>query len=145
MNYWNAKLQDDVYTIKAYGYEAGREIEYEYAQKKVKDENGETVSVDDTSKVKSFDGVLIPREIIETSYFPEDLNDINALTEKSAALEAELDEMREEESGEDGLFKEVLNENGDGIPKGNLNKRLKELERRRVLWIWIQCKADDSI
>jgi len=132
MNYWNAKLQDDVYTIKAYGYEAGREIEYEYAQKKVKDENGETVSVDDTSKVKSFDGVLIPREIIETSYFPEDLNDINALTEKSAALEAELDEMREEESGEDGLFKEVLNENGDGIPKGNLNKRLKELESKKT-------------
>ena len=28
MNYWNAKLQDDVYVIKASGYEAGREIEY---------------------------------------------------------------------------------------------------------------------
>jgi type I restriction enzyme M protein len=109
LNYWNAKLQDDVYAIMAYGYEAGREIEYEYAQKKVKDENGETVSVDDTSKVKSFDGVLIPKEIIEISYFPEELDAINALIEKSAALEAELDEMREEESGEDGLLKEVLN------------------------------------
>jgi len=132
MNYWNAKLQDDVYAIKAYGYEAGREIEYEYAQKKVKDENGETVTVDDTSKVKSFDGALIPREIIEMSYFPEDLDAINALTEKSAALEDELDEMREEESGDDGLLKEVLNENGDGIPKANLNKRLKELESKKT-------------
>ncbi len=132
MNYWNAKLQDDVYAIKAYGYEAGREIEYEYAQKKVKDENGETVTVDDTSKVKSFDGALIPREIIEMSYFPEDLDAINALTEKSAALEDELDEMREEESGDDGLLKEVLNENGNGIPKANLNKRLKELESKKT-------------
>lgn len=132
MNYWNAKLQDDVYAIKAYGYEAGREIEYEYAQKKVKDENGETVTVNDTSKVKSFDGALIPREIIETSYFPGDLDAINALTEKSAALEDELNEMREEESGDDGLFKEVLNENGDGIPKANLNKRLKELESKKT-------------
>lgn len=132
MNYWNAKLQDDVYAIKAYGYEAGREIEYEYAQKKVKDENGETVSVDDTSKVKSFDGVLIPKEIIEMSYFPEELDTINALTEKSVALGAELDEMREEESGDDGLLKEVLNENGDGIPKANLNKRLKELESKKT-------------
>lgn len=132
MNYWNAKLQDDVYAIKAYGYEAGREIEYEYAQKKVKDENGETVSVDDTSKVKSFDGVLIPKEIIEMSYFPEELDAINALIEKSAALEVELDEMREEESGDDGLLKEVLNENGDGIPKANLNKRLKELESKKT-------------
>ncbi|HOM03491.1 MAG TPA: class I SAM-dependent DNA methyltransferase [Acetivibrio sp.] len=132
MNYWNAKLQDDVYAIKAYGYEAGREIEYEYAQKKIKDENGETVSVDDTSKVKSFDGVLIPKEIIEMSYFPEELDTINALTEKSVALGAELDEMREEESGDDGLLKEVLNENGDGIPKANLNKRLKELESKKT-------------
>lgn len=132
MNYWNSKLQDDVYAIKAYGYEAGREIEYEYAQKKVKDENGETVSVDDTSKVKSFDGALIPREIIETSYFPEDLNYINTLAERSASLEAELDEMREEESGDDGLLKEVLNENGDGIPKANLIKRIKELESKKT-------------
>ncbi|WP_416200567.1 MAG: type I restriction-modification system subunit M [Thermocaproicibacter melissae] len=132
MNYWNAKLQDDVYAIKAYGYEAGREIEYVYAQKKVKDENGETVTVDDTSKVKSFDGALIPREIIETSYFPEDLDAINVLAEKSVALGAELDEMREEESGDDGLLKEVLNENGDGIPKANLNKRLKELESKKT-------------
>lgn len=36
MNYWNAKLQDDVYVIKASGYEAGREIEYEYAKQKRK-------------------------------------------------------------------------------------------------------------
>lgn len=29
LNYWNTKLQDDVYTIKAYGYEEGRDIDYE--------------------------------------------------------------------------------------------------------------------
>lgn len=34
LNYWNEKLQDDVYVIKALGYEAGREIEYEYRQKR---------------------------------------------------------------------------------------------------------------
>ena len=66
--------------------------------------------MDDTSKVKSFDGALIPREIIETVYFAEELAAINALMEKSAALEAELEEMREEESGDDGLLKDVLNE-----------------------------------
>lgn len=132
LNYWNTKLQDDVYAIKASGYEVGREIEYKYAQKKEKDENGDTISVDDTSKVKSFDGALIPREIIETVYFAEELAAINALMEKSAALEAELEEMREEESGDDGLLKDVLNENGDSIPKANLNKRLKELEGKKV-------------
>lgn len=132
LNYWNAKLQDDVYVIKASGYEAGREIEYEYAQKKAKDENGETISVDDTSKVKSFDGALIPREIIEAVYFTDELAAINELMEQSAALEAELDEMREEESGDEGLLNDVLNDKGDSIPKANLNKRLKELDAKKT-------------
>lgn len=132
LNYWNAKLQDDVYAIKANGYEVGREIEYEYAQKKAKDENGETISVDDTSKVKSFEGALIPREIIEALYFAEEQAAINDLIEQSAALETELDEMREEESGDEGLLKDVLNDKGDSIPKANLNKRLKELEGKKT-------------
>lgn len=132
LNYWNEKLQDDVYVIKASGYEAGREIEYEYAQKKAKDENGEEITVDDVSKVKSFEGALIPRELIETIYFAEELAAINTLMEKSGEIESELDEMREEESGDDGLLKDVLNEKGDGIPKANLNKRLKELEAKKT-------------
>ncbi|WP_313567774.1 N-6 DNA methylase [Acetoanaerobium noterae] len=127
LNYWNIKLQDDVYAIKVNGYEVGREIEYEYAQKKEKDENGETISVADTSKVKSFDGALIPREIIEAVYFADELAVINALMEESATLEAEMDEMRDEESGDEGLLKDVLNDKEDSIPKANLNKRLKEL------------------
>lgn len=132
LNYWNAKLQDDAYVIKASGYEAGREIEYEYAQKKVKDENGEQITIDDTSKVKSFEGTLIPREIIEEEYFADELEEINNLMEKSAELEAELDEMREDESGDDGLLKDVLNDKGDSIPKTNLNKRIKELDGKKT-------------
>lgn len=132
LNYWNAKLQDDVYTIKVYGYEAGRDIDYEYAQKKTKDENGDTISVDDTNKIKSFDGALIPKEIIEAEYFADELKQLNALADQAASLEAEIDEMREEESGEDGLLKEVLNEKGDSIPKANLNKRIKELDARKT-------------
>ena len=36
LNYWNEKLQDDVYVIKAGGYEAGREIEICLSQRKQK-------------------------------------------------------------------------------------------------------------
>lgn len=132
LNYWNDKLQDDVYAIKVSGYEASREIKYEYAQKKVKNENGETIFVADTSKVKSFEGTLIPREIIESVYFAEELASINTLMEQAITLEAELDKMREEESGDEGLLKDVLNEKGDGIPKANLNKRLKELDCKKT-------------
>lgn len=132
LNYWNAKLQDDVYAIKAGGYAVGREIDYEYAKKKQKDESGETVEVDDTSKVKSFEGALIPKEIIEAVYFAEELAELTALMEQSSALEAELDEMREEESGDEGLLKEALNEKGDSIPRANLNKRIKELDAKKT-------------
>lgn len=132
LNYWNEKLQDDVYVIKTSGYEAGREIEYVYAQKKAKDENGEEIRVDDTSKMRSFDGALIPREIIEHEYFQKELEALNELCEKSVMLEAELDEMREEESGDEGLLINSLNEKGDSIPKANLNKRIKELEIKKT-------------
>ena len=132
LNYWNEKLQDDIYAIKVGGYEAGREIDYEYAKKKTKDENGETVSVDDKTKVKSFDGALIPREIIERTYFAAECAAITALEEQSDLIESALDEMREEESGEDGLLLEVLNESGDSIPKAKLTKRIKELEAKKT-------------
>lgn len=132
LNYWNEKMQDDVYVIKASGYEAGREIEYVYAQKKAKDENGEEIKVDDTSKMKSFEGALISRDIIEREYFETELMSLNELIEKSALLESELDEMREEESGDEGLLVNALNEKGDGIPKANLNKQIKELESKKT-------------
>lgn len=132
LNYWNEKLQDDVYAIKVGGYEAGREIEYEYAKKKAKDENSEMNSVDDKSKVKSFDGALIPRIIIEQTYFADDCSSIIAMEEQCGLIEAELDEMREEESGEDGLLLEALNEAGDSIPKAKLNQRIKVLEEKKT-------------
>lgn len=131
MNYWNAKLQDDVYAIKAYGYEAACEVEYQYAQKKTKDENGETITVDDKSKVKSFDGALIPRVILEAEYFADKLAAMQELSDKRDQLDSELEEMREEESGEDGLLNEVLTESGD-LPKANLTKRLKELKAMKT-------------
>lgn len=132
LNYWNEKLQDDVYAIKVGSYEAGREIEYEYAKKKAKDENGETISADDKSKVKSFDGALIPRTIVERTYFADECAAITALEEQCGLIEAELDEMREEESGEDGLLLEALNEASDSIPKAKLNQRIKVLEEKKT-------------
>lgn len=129
LNYWNEIMQDDVYAIKVNGYEVGKEIEYEYAQKTVKDANGNKIKVDDCSKIKSFQGAIIPKEIIEEVYFPKELEELNAIQEQSLALESEMDEFREEESDDEGLLKEVLNEKGDNITKSALNNRIKELEK----------------
>lgn len=130
LNYWNEKLQDDVYAIRAYGYEAAREIEYVYGTKKQKDENGDTVTVADKSKVKSFDGSLIPRDIMERTYFSEWFNELQTLIDQLEAMEAELETMREEESGDDGLLKEALNDKGE-LPKAKLTERIKALEAKK--------------
>ncbi len=55
---------------------------------------------------------------------------MQSLIEKYDQLDSEMEEMREEESGEDGLLKEALNDSGE-ITKGNLSKRLKELEEKK--------------
>ena len=70
--------------------------------------------------------------MLTAEYFADELEEINNLMEKSAELEAELDEMREDESGDDGLLKDVLNDKGDSIPKTNLNKRIKELDGKKT-------------
>ena len=131
LNYWNEKLQDDVYAIKAYGYETARDIEYVYATKKKKDENGDEITVEDKSKVKTFDGALIPRTIIEHNYFSNELAVIEELIAHQEQAASDMEEMREEESGDDGLLKEVLSEKGE-LSKGNLTKRIKELEAKKT-------------
>ena len=87
--------------------------------------------VDDKTKVKSFDGALIPRSIIERVYFADELAAIAALVEQRDQITADMEEVREEESGDDGLLKEALSEKGE-LPKGNLTKRIKELEAKKT-------------
>lgn len=132
LNYWNEKLQDDIYIIKASGYEAGREIEREYGKKKVKDEQGVEIEVDDKKKFKSFDGLLIPRTIIEKEYFKDKLDEIENMNLEITELDEKMNEVFEEHSGDEGLLVEVLNDKGDSVTKTNLNNRLKELESKKV-------------
>ena len=131
LNYWNEKLQDDLYIIKEFGFEVGRNVDFEYVQRKSKDESGEVTQTDDKSKVKSFEGTVIPKSIIENEYFYEDLKELNKLIEHVFVLEEQLKELIDEESGDEGLLNNVLNEKNDAIPKANLSKRLKELESKK--------------
>lgn len=132
LNYWNEQLQDDVYVIKASGYEAGRDIEREYGKKKVKDEQGIEIEVDDPKKFKAFEGLLIPRSIIEREYFADDLEEIEEIQSQINQYEDQMQELFEEQTGEEGLLVEVLNDKGDKITKTNLANRIKELDSKKV-------------
>lgn len=126
MNYWNEKLQDDIYILKASGFNAGREIEYVYGTKKTKD-NGENITVEDTSNVKGFDGVLIPASIIESEYLATDQAKLAGISSKIAQIEAELETILGDQPEDDNLFAQVLSSTGKVIEK-QLNARITALD-----------------
>ncbi|MDU5526673.1 MAG: N-6 DNA methylase [Finegoldia magna] len=128
LNYWNEKMQDDVYLIKASGYEAGAEIDRKYGKKKIKDEQGIEIEIEDKKKFKSFDGLLIPKEIIEKEYFNDELEEISTINSTISEIDEKMNEIFEENSGEDGLINDAINDKGN-ITKKSLSDRIKKIDK----------------
>lgn len=109
MEYWLDVMSDDVYLLIHDGYEAGRELSYEYVVK-TKTVDGKTVT-ETTDKVKSWDGKLIPKAIIIDTYFAEEAKAIDAAEVIVADTQTQIDEMLE--SAEDGsAIAELMDEKG---------------------------------
>ena len=129
MDYWAETLQDDAYLIAADGWVEGaqpREIV------RVKDKNNKLVWPEPHDYLKGkrrFKSDLVPAPVLIARYFIAERDAIDALDNDLAALEQQLDEMREENSGEDGLFAEVIEGEGDKqkITAKALKARLKEI------------------
>ncbi|OXZ29642.1 N-6 DNA methylase [Finegoldia magna] len=128
LNYWNEKMQDDVYLIKASGYEAGAEIDRKYGKKKIKDEQGIEIEIEDKKKFKSFDGLLIPKEIIEKEYFYDELEEISTINSTISEIDEKMNEIFEENSGEAGLINDAINDKGN-ITKKSLTDRIKQIDK----------------
>ena len=129
MDYWNATLQDDCYLIAADGWQAGskpREIV------KVKDKNNKLTwpePHDYEIGKRRFKSDLIPAALLIARYFAAERQAIEALEAELAATEQQLDEQREEQGGEDGLFAEVIEGEGDRqkVTAKAIKARLKEI------------------
>lgn len=107
--YWQEVMSDDVYLLIQDGYEAGRELSYEYVVK-TKTEGDETITIV-TDKVKSWDGKLIPKSIIIDTYFSEEAKAIEAAEVIVADTQTQIDEMLE--SAEDGsAIAELMDDKG---------------------------------
>lgn len=122
MEYWAETMQDDVYAVCYDGYEAGREIAYEYVTKKKK-ENGQTIEVK-TDKVKGFEGKLLPKALMAEYYFHQEVMALDALQRQLEDIQAQLVELAEENSGEDGLFSQIQTLN-----KATVESRVKEIKK----------------
>ena len=129
MDYWAETVQDDAYLIAADGWVKGaqpREIV------RVKDKNNKLVWPEPHDYLmgkRRFKSDLVPAPILIARYFVPERDAIQELDNDLAALEQELDEMREENSGEDGLLTEVIEGEGDKqkITAKAVKARLKEI------------------
>ena len=108
MDYWAESMQDDSYLIAADGWVEGAQPR-EIVQVKGKNNKLTWPEPHDYLKGKRrFKSDLVPASILVTRYFVSERDAIEALDNQLAALEQQLDEMREENGDEDGLLAEVI-------------------------------------
>src|SRR6478672_8341836 len=113
MDYWAETMQDDCYLIAADGWVKGAQPR-EIVQVKNKDNKLTWPEPHDYLKGKRrFKSDLVSASILVARYFIDERRAIDALDTQLAVLEQQLEEMREDNSGEDGLFAEVIEGEGD--------------------------------
>lgn len=123
--YWSDVMSDDVYLLIHDGYEAGRELSYEYVVKEKKE--SDEVIREVTDKVKSWDGKLIPKTIMTEVYFSAEKKAIDDITVIVSDLEARRDEFVEEQSEEDGVLADCYNDK-DKLDQKLIAAKLKKLK-----------------
>jgi len=106
MDYWNETMQDDCYIIAADGWKAELSI--------IRDNKG---------KEKGWTCDLIPKELVINRFFASEKVEIENLNAEKESIAAELTELEEEHSGDDGYFSEL-----DKVNKANIQARIKELK-----------------
>ena len=126
MDYWVESMQDDSYLIATDGWVKGaqpREIV------KVKGKNNKLAwpeSHDYLRGKRRFKSDLVPAPILVGRYFAAERSALEELDNQLAALEQQLNEKREENSGEDGLLAHVI-EGDKKITAKAVKARLTEI------------------
>lgn len=124
MDYWAEVMQDDCYLIADAGWKAGalpREI------RQVKNKEGKLVwpEKEDFKKGKRrFKSDLVPAALLIARYFAAERDAIAAVEAELVGIEQQLDEKREEQSGEEGLLADA-NEANEGEPPKITAKSVK--------------------
>ena len=110
MNYWAETMQDDCYIIAADGWKAETyRILVENKQKKMVD--------------KGWTCDLIPKSLMIDSFFLVEKQAIEELEAEKETIAAQLTELEEDHSDEEGCFAEM-----DKVNKGTVQSRLKEIK-----------------
>ncbi|MEQ5623842.1 MULTISPECIES: type I restriction-modification system subunit M [Providencia] len=120
MDYWSDTMQDDVYVLVQDGWSAGkvlRELEVKKGEKLR--ETPDLV----IGKTK-YKAELIPPALIVARYFADEQTKVDTLQSELDSASQELETYLEENSGDDGLLNDALNDK-DKITKTTVTARLK--------------------
>ena len=138
MDYWAETMQDDVDLLASEGWEAAKVVRPLIPSK---DQNGKLTyreSHDFVFNRKRYKADIIPPSLVVARYFSAEQTALDQMEAAIAALDQQLEELREEHGGEEGLLTEVM-EDGK-VSKTALKERLREIRRdpgaddeRRVL------------
>lgn len=114
MNYWNEVMQDDLYQITEDGWVA--------KPYRIMEKNKKTGKETD----KGWTCDLVPPSLIIQQYFKTEKDALEAMEAEKENLAAQLAELEEEHSGDEGYFAEF-----DKVNKGAVAKRVKELGKSK--------------
>ncbi|MDO5566382.1 MAG: type I restriction-modification system subunit M, partial [Planctomycetia bacterium] len=111
MNYLLEVMQDDLYAICADGWQAARAIEI----------------TKQTKTKKEWDGLLIPKILLERKLYPDDLDVLARLSEESEKVQSQIDSYVEELSeSEDDPLSEIKDDD-EIVSDTECKKRIKVL------------------
>ncbi len=121
LSYWQQTMADDIFVLIQDGYLAGREIEYDV-------EVTENKKGERKEKVKGWDGKLIPKDLVEAAFFAQERRKIDEAQAVAEETQSQLEELTEEQTGEDGVLSDCLNDK-DAVDSKQVSAKLKELKR----------------
>jgi len=129
MDYWAETMQDDVYELAAEGWEVGRQVKR--IEKKTK--KGDKEIIKTVAGLEGLEGVLIPPALLIREYFATEQKELEDLEASVEDLNARMEELLEEQGGEDGLLANAVDEKNK-ISKSSLSKAIKETQDTVKVW-----------
>ncbi|MBS8225959.1 N-6 DNA methylase [Vannielia litorea] len=126
MTYWSEVMQDDVYILVQDAWKAGRVI-----RELVKNAEGKfTETPDITLGRRKLKAELIPPALIVARFFAAEKAALEALEAKAEEAARAIEELDEEQGGEDGLLADAKTEKGKLTAK-SVKDRIKDIRHDR--------------